>query len=67
MDSSDLTTNLAPGILSPASAVRAAEGHPPNANVDAKARRRRPSEPDEPDDLSPSDAGAPPHLLDDLA
>ncbi len=67
MDSSDLSTNLVPGILSPASAVRTAEGHPPSANLDAKARRRRPSEPDEADDLNLSDAGVPPHQLDDLA
>jgi hypothetical protein len=67
MDSGDLATNLALSILSPANAVRAAEGHPANSDLAAKARRRRHPEPEQADDFRFAEAAAPPHQLDDLA
>ena len=49
MDSRDLSTNLVLGILTPAPADRAVEGHAANQDAQGKARRRRPPEEDEED------------------
>lgn len=71
MGSSDLSTNLASEILTPASSVRAVESHSLNQNGENKARRRvRAREDDAADPDSPAGERAsdkPQHKLDHLA
>ena len=66
---SDLSTDLAFLILTPASAVRAVEGHAANQNAPPKGRRRSRAEEENPEDLSLGSEGdgAPAHQLDHLA
>jgi len=67
MTSGDFSSSLGSEALTPASAVRGPEQHPPATEADCKARRR-PARPDE----NPEDALTPPddwpaHEIDDLA
>jgi hypothetical protein len=67
--STDLALNLNLGILTPASAVRAVDGHSASQDTQGKARRRSRPDEESSDDLgSPSDADdQPAHQLDHLA
>jgi len=68
MGSGDLSTDLAFGILTPASSVRPVGGHPAQRDTESKARRR-PRPEDENGDADPSSETVDPsaHQLDDLA
>lgn len=60
-----MTTEVGPGVLAPASSVRAVERHSPHQDPGEKPRRRPR---DEEEDESPADASATPsHQLDRLA
>jgi len=69
LGSNDLSPDLALGILAPASAVRAVEGHSPNDDAEAKSRRRsrRTERPGDDDQGSSEPAETPLHQLDRLA
>jgi hypothetical protein len=68
---SDLSTDLAFGVLPPASAAGAMDGQTAHKDAPAKARRRSRAEAEDEnsDDLSAGSEGdeAPPHQLDHLA
>jgi len=68
MGSSDLSSDLSSGVLTPTPSVRPADGHPPQQDAEGKARRRPQPAPENPDDGQLPDASdSAPHQLDHLA
>lgn len=70
MDSGNLSTDLALGILAPASAIRGVDGQSGNPNAQGKERRRpslKPGPDESPEEDILNGVGPPAHQLDDLA
>jgi hypothetical protein len=63
----DISADLSPGILAPASSVPAVQGHSPNRDREQQRRRQQQSDREAEESLT-SDAGEmSPHQLDDMA
>jgi len=69
VDRGELSTDLALGVLTPASSVRSVEGHSPHQDAEGKARRRPRLKQDDPTDAETIDSESdnPNHQLDHMA
>ena len=67
MASSDLSTDLSLGVLTPTPSVRPADGQSAHQEAEGEARRRAQPGPEDPDDASADVADPVTHQLDHLA